>query len=195
MNPCTVKYVRISLKNQPISPFDRGWVVQEALDEMEKSPLFVVEKQNSAKIWCYYCMVQCIQCNLEQRCFWFWRGSVCSGCLSILSHLLIFHVFFSFSISRKANFAVHLKRLPGSFLFRLLIFNVFHFCVYNVCCKFAAVAQCPDHFYFTSWHFMFSSLTFSNVCNNLIFVDPFHPTYSTQSTHRVNDKQSSCPLI
>ena len=25
--------------------------------------------------------------------------------------------------------------------FRLLIFNVFHFCVYNVCCKFAAVAQ------------------------------------------------------
>ena len=78
--------------NQPISPFDRGWVVQEALDEMEKSPLFVVEKQNSAKIWCYYCMVQCIQCNLEQRCFWFWRGSVCSGCLSILSHLLIFHL-------------------------------------------------------------------------------------------------------
>ena len=25
--------------------------------------------------------------------------------------------------------------------FRLLTFNVFHFCVYNVCCKFAAVAQ------------------------------------------------------
>ena len=79
--------------------------------------------------------------------------------------------------------------------FRLLTFNVFHFCVYNVCCKFAAVAQCPDHFNFTSWHFMFSSSTFSNVCNNLIFVDPFHPTYSTQSTHRVNDKQSTCPLI
>ena len=103
--------------------------------------------------------------------------------------------FFSFSISREAKFAVHLKRLPRTFRFRLLIFNVFHFCVYNVCCKFAAVAQCPDHFYFTSWHFIFSSLTFSNVCNNLIFVDPFHPTYSTQSTHRVNDKQSTCPLI
>ena len=140
MNPFTVKYIHISFKtNQYL--LDRGWVVQEALDEMEKSPLFVVEKQNSAKIWCYYCMVQCIQCNLEQRCFWFWRGSVCSGCLSILTHLLIFHVFFSFSISREAKFAVHLKRLPGSLRFRLLIFNVFHFCVYNVCCKFAAVAQ------------------------------------------------------
>ena len=187
-NPCTVKYVRISFKTDQYL-LDRGWVVQEALDEMEKSPLFVVEKQNSAKIWCYYCMVQCIQCNLEQRCFWFWRGNVCSGCLSILSPLLIFHVFFSFSISREAKFAVHLKRLPGSFR---LMFSIF---AYNVCCKFAAVAQCPDHFYFTSGHFMFSSLTFSNVCNNLIFVDPFHPTYSTQSTHRVNDKQSTCPLI
>ena len=65
-----------------------------------------------------------------------------------------------FCISREAKFAVHLKRLPGSFRFRLLIFNVFHFCVYNVCCKFAAVAQCPVFSYFTSWYFMFSSLTF-----------------------------------
>ena len=65
-----------------------------------------------------------------------------------------------FCISWEAKFAVHLKRLPGSLRFRLLIFNVFHFCVYNVCCKFAMVSQCPDHSYFTSWYFMFSSLTF-----------------------------------
>ena len=97
--------------------------------------------------------------------------------------------FFSFSISREAKFAVHLKRLPGSLRFRLLIFNVFHFCVFTM---FVVNSQrLPNMPRSLLFHLLlctscFSTFTFYHVCSNFICVDPFHPTYSTESFHRVN---------